>query len=115
MEPNVIFGLLNITYAVLSIGIGIPLVKRKIKMNHFYGFRIKKSFESEDIWYDINAYAGKQFIIWSIPMIIAGIIYFFIPIHDQNILGLVLVLTLVPMAVCVSVPLIRCLVYAKKL
>ena len=30
-------------------------------MNHLYGIRIKKSFESEDSWYKINEYGGKQF------------------------------------------------------
>ena len=59
MEPNVIFGLLDIVSGVLIIGISIPLVKRKIKMNRFYGFRIRKAFESDEIWYDLNAYGGK--------------------------------------------------------
>ena len=115
MENNVIFGLLNIVSGVLIIGISIPLVKRKIKMNRFYGMRIRKAFESDEIWYELNAYAGKLGIVWSIPIIVAGIICFFIPIHDENIVVLALVLVLVPVAVGALVPLIKCLAYAKKL
>ena len=115
MEPNLIFGLLDIVSGVLIIGISIPLVKRKIKMNRFYGFRIKKTFESDDIWYDLNAYAGKLGIIWSIPILIAGIVCFFIPIHDENIVMSALVLVLVPILACSLITLIKCLAYAKKL
>ena len=115
MENNVIFGLLNIVSGVLIIGISIPLVMRKIKMNRFYGMRIRKAFESDEIWYELNAYAGKLGIVWSIPIIVAGIICFFIPIHDENIVVLALVLVLVPIAACALITLIKCLAYAKKL
>ena len=84
MEPNIIFGIINIACALLIIGISIPLVKHKIKMNYLYGIRIKKSFESEDSWYKINEYGGKQLIIWSIPMILVGLICFFVQIDDTN-------------------------------
>jgi hypothetical protein len=36
----------------ILIGVSIPLLLGKIKMNYFYGFRIRKAFESEENWYE---------------------------------------------------------------
>jgi hypothetical protein len=115
MKMNIVFGLVNIVTALLLIGISIPLVKHKIKMNHLYGVRITKSFESDDNWYRINAYGGKQLIIWSIPMILAGLICFIVPISDTNRNLLSFVLGLCPITLCVAVAVIKILVYARNL
>jgi len=53
-------------------------------MNYLYGVRIKKSFESKENWYNINAYGGKQLAIWSILIIIAGLVCFLIPIKEPD-------------------------------
>jgi hypothetical protein len=115
MEPNVIFGIINIASALLIIGVSIPLVNRKIKMNHLYGIRIKKSFESEDSWYRINEYGGRQLIIWSIPMILAGVISFFVPIDDSNKDILSLVFGVFPITLCIAVAVIKTYAFAKKI
>ena len=83
-------GLTNIFVAILIIGISIPLVKRKIPMNHFYGVRFKKSFESEENWYKINHYGGKQLIAWSIPLLIIGVITCFLPLKENGLLATLL-------------------------
>ncbi len=115
MKPSIIYGLSNIVSGLLIIAISIPLIKRKIKMNYLYGVRIKKSFESEEHWYNINAYGGKQLVIWSIPMIIAGIVWLFFPINAPN-QGLVpFLLGVGPITICLIIALIRILAYAKKL
>jgi len=114
MKPNTIFGLINIGSALLIILISIPLIKRKIKMNYLYGVRINKSFESEENWYNINAYGGKQMVIWSIPMIIAGLICFLVPIDDPNQGLLPLVMGVGPITIFIVMTLIRILIYAKR-
>lgn len=40
--------------------LSLPLIFRKVPMNHFNGIRLRASFESEERWYDINAYGGRQ-------------------------------------------------------
>jgi uncharacterized membrane protein len=115
MEPNIIFGIINIGCALLIIGISIPLVKHKIKMNYLYGIRIKKSFESEDSWYKINEYGGKQLIIWSIPMILVGLICFFVQIDDTNKDLLSFVFGVFPIAACIAVTVIKIYASAKKI
>jgi uncharacterized membrane protein len=115
MEPNIIFGIINIACALLIIGISIPLVKHKIKMNYLYGIRIKKSFESEDSWYKINEYGGKQLIIWSIPMILVGLICFFVQIDDTNKDLLSFVFGVFPITACIAVAVIKIYAYAKRI
>ena len=115
MNINIIFGLLNIITALLFIGISLSLVNHKIKMNHLYGVRIKKSFESDDNWYRINAYGGKQLIIWFIPMIFAGLICFIVPISDTNRNLLTFVLGVGPMTLCVAIAVIKMHIYARNL
>ena len=58
---------------VILIGVSIPLLLGKIRMNHFYGFRIRKAFESEDNWYEINCYGAKALIRWSLVIMAVGI------------------------------------------
>lgn len=51
----------------------IPLILRKVPMNRYYGIRIPKAFQSDDNWYDINAYGGKVLLIYGLFLILFGI------------------------------------------
>jgi hypothetical protein len=115
MNGNIILGLTNIAVALVLIGVSIPLVMNKIKMNSFYGVRIPKAFLSEENWYKINAYGGKQLIIWSIPVIISGIVSFFIPLNEENKEILPLVLGAGPIVLCLAIAVIRITIYSNKL
>jgi hypothetical protein len=110
---NLVLGISNISCGLLFMGISIPLIKRRVKMNHAYGFRISKAFESEENWYDINAYGAKQLVTWSIPVILAGIICLFVPIDDQS--AMPALLGAGPISVSVLIAVARTLLYAKKL
>ena len=54
-----IIALVHILSGIVTVTVSWPLIKRKVRMNSFYGFRIKAAFESEQNWYDINAYGGR--------------------------------------------------------
>ena len=79
MSPSIVLGFTNLIVGILIILVSIPLVLGKIPMNPVYGVRFKKSFASEENWYKINAYGGKQLIVWSLPLIGLGIACFFLP------------------------------------
>ena len=81
--PAMVLGISNICAAVAFILVSIPLLKRKVPMNRWYGARFKKSFESEENWCRINAYSAKQLILWSIPLLIIGIITLFLPLEGN--------------------------------
>ena len=60
------------------IAISLPLVYRKIPMNRLWGVRVRAAFESNQRWYDINAYGGRLLAFWSLPVIATGLVGLFL-------------------------------------
>ena len=54
---------------VLLIGLAIPLVLRRVKPNHLYGFRVPATFADEHVWFEMNARAGRHMIVIGITYI----------------------------------------------
>ena len=82
-KTALILGTSLVGLAVVMILLGLPLLMRKIPMNRWYGARFKKSFESEENWYRINAYSAKQLILWSIPLLLLGVVTLFLPLEGN--------------------------------
>jgi len=108
---NIILGISHIFVGFLIILICIPLVRRDISMNKIYGIRFKKSFESEENWYKSNAYGGKQLIIWSIPLILFGVVTFFLPLKGNEFR--ILLVACAPLIFLV--PVVTTYIYSRKL
>jgi len=111
MDTTKELGLTNIFVGLFFIALFIPLVKRKIKMNRWYGVRIPKTFKSEENWYKINEYGGRVFIYWSIPMLLLGILFLSLPLPGKKwdmILGYAPVLF-------IALATIQTLIYSRKI
>jgi hypothetical protein len=81
------------------IGVSLPLLLGKIKMNHVYGFRIRKAFESEENWFEINYYGAKALIRWSLVIMAVGIGCLYIePQHVLTVAKIAFLSLLVPIA-----------------
>ena len=85
------------------IGISIPLIRRRIPMNGYYGVRLPKSFVSNDNWYAINAYGGKILALAGAIIAIIGLIIRLRPPTSETsmvvaalIPAIVLVLSIIP-------------------
>ena len=78
-----ILGVTDIAIALLAAIAAIPLIKRKVPMNHLYGIRIPAAFKSQAHWYTINAYGGKQLLYWSIPALCIGLAFCLLPALSQ--------------------------------
>ncbi len=96
---------LNIIVIILIL-VSVPLHLEKIKMNRFYGFRIRKAFESEENWYRINKYGAKALMCWSLVIMMMGILCLFI--EPRYVLTIAKVCFLM-----VLVPVVQTLYYAK--
>ena len=110
-----LFGIANITCGVMFILVSIPLVAKKVPMNRLYGFRLSQAFESDENWYAINRYGGKQCIAWSVPLICIGTLYFVFPINEfenpiQN--GL---LAIAPIVLCMGAAIGKTVLFARNL
>ncbi len=75
---------------LLIMGLAIPLVRGRVSPNGVYGVRLSQSFRSADAWYAINRYGGRRLIIWAVPLIVVGLISFFLPLQSRPALALVL-------------------------
>lgn len=61
-------------FALVIIGLSVPLIKNKIKMNHWYGVRIAEAFKSEARWFEINNYGGRLLLLLGIVIAITSVI-----------------------------------------
>ncbi len=82
---NLILGLSNVFCSALVIGLSLPLLRGKVKRNLFYGMRFAKSFESEELWCEINAYGARRMIFWSLVLLVIGGIAFFVPLEGHTL------------------------------
>lgn len=53
--------------------VSVPLILRKVPMNHLYGVRIQKAFASPQNWYSINAYGGKLLLVYGLLLVAYGV------------------------------------------
>jgi len=70
--------LVPIPYVHAGIGLvmaltSIPLILRRVPMNHYYGIRIRKSLASAENWYTLNAFAGKLVLLYGMLLLVFGI------------------------------------------
>ncbi len=54
-----------VAYVLPGLGIvfGIPMALRFVPPNPFYGYRTRKTFSSQDIWYRANRFCGWAMVI----------------------------------------------------
>jgi uncharacterized membrane protein len=68
---------------ILFMVIALPMWKKKIKQNIFYGFKMKYTLMDEEIWYEVNSLAGKYLFytgmvltLFSLPSILIQSVLF---------------------------------------
>ncbi len=110
-----LLGIANITCGVVFILVSVPLVAKKVPMNRLYGFRLSQAFESDENWYAINRYGGKQCIAWSVPLICIGTLYFVFPMNEfQNPIQSGL-LAVAPILLCMGAAIGKTVLFARNL
>ena len=60
--------LLPVSLGFVAVGahfaaLAVPLLRRRIKPNPWYGFRVPRTLDNPDRWYAVNAYAAR-FLLW---------------------------------------------------
>jgi uncharacterized membrane protein len=60
---------------LLLIVVAIPLILGRVPMNRWYGVRIRKAFESERNWYEINRYGGKWLVAVGAAVALLGLVF----------------------------------------
>jgi hypothetical protein len=80
-------------------GLSVPLILRKIPPNGIYGFRIPSTLEDPQLWYKVNAYAGKRLLVVGLGTSVGSIILYYtvnssVDAYALSCLGLFLALML---------------------
>jgi uncharacterized membrane protein len=84
---------------LLLAGLSVPLILHKIPPNGLYGFRIRSTLENPQLWYKVNAYAGRHFLVVGLASAVGAIILYYITLpnvdkYALSFLGLFLALFL---------------------
>jgi hypothetical protein len=78
MDTIKLIAIADLQVGIITFLISLPLAYRQVPMNNLFGIRIRAAFESEQRWYDINAYGGRQLATWSWLLVGAGVTGFFV-------------------------------------
>ncbi|HEX6563658.1 MAG TPA: SdpI family protein [Chthoniobacterales bacterium] len=62
---------------IVFILVSIPLLFNRIGPNWFYGVRIRKAYESTEMWYKVNRLGAKFFLGYGIVLLAIGAILWF--------------------------------------
>lgn len=71
MNPVVVVHFLS---ALLAMGVAVPLIKRRIKMNEAYGVRFAQAFASDEAWFELNHYGGKLLFRWGVVIALTALV-----------------------------------------
>jgi uncharacterized membrane protein len=96
---NIIFAIMYIIIGLILIVISNPLRNGKVAMNHVIGVRLKKSFTSEKNWYLMNSYGGRQLMIWSVALVVLGVLALFVPFNGNE--SLIILFAFLPVIVLI--------------
>ena len=55
--------LLFVGTGLLLVALAIPLIRRRVGPNGWYGLRVEATFADEWVWYEANALAGRDLLI----------------------------------------------------
>ena len=76
--------LLYLAIGLLLIAISIPLIKGKVRPNAFYGFRMPQTLNNPEVWYPVNAHAGKRMAVSGMITLLAAVGFYFVPGIDVD-------------------------------
>ena len=93
----------NVATGLLVMALARPLIRRRIAPNALYGFRVRRTLDHPEVWYDANEYAGRCLFWFGIATSLAALALFFVPGIDPVVYAVAcLVVTLIGLTVSVA-------------
>lgn len=83
---GIVIGASWIFAGLMCCGMAVPLMKGKVERNSYYGMRFAKSLESDEAWFAINRYGGRRMFLWSLPLIVIGMVSLFLPLAAHPVM-----------------------------
>ncbi|MCX6693052.1 MAG: SdpI family protein [Methanomicrobiales archaeon] len=74
MTDDIAISVFPLLVGTLYIVLGIPLALRKVRRNHWYGYRISRCVMDYDaVWYPVNERGGRHMVIIGLILVCLGI------------------------------------------
>ncbi len=108
--PGILIGLMDVMVGGLVIILAGPLIRGQVKMNHWYGVRVRRAFESEEKWRDVNRFGGRQLRMWGSIILAAGFVALLFDLGSNP--SLLLLFAFTPLLILI--PAMRAVVYARR-
>lgn len=64
---------------LLMIALGLPMARRRVKPNAFYGVRFRDTLADERVWYDVNEVGGRDLVRMGVLQLVGGLPLAFAP------------------------------------
>ena len=74
--------IVHLAAALVGVVVSVPLIGRRVRMNRWYGVRIREAFVSEERWFEINEYGGRLLLKWSLAIAATAAVGAFLPSRD---------------------------------
>ncbi|MEO7794534.1 MAG: SdpI family protein [Thermoanaerobaculia bacterium] len=102
----VFIGISDLLTGLLLVLVSIPLIRRKVAPNKWYGVRIPKAYTSDSNWYAINALGGRWMAAAGILLALTGAVVLLWP--PATLTGVLIAsLAPVPLVLLTLVPVLR--------
>ena len=75
MKVSCVLLVLFVSVGLLLIMLAIPLIRRRVPPNDWYGVRIAATFADEWVWYEANARSGRDLLILGIVQMAVAVLF----------------------------------------
>lgn len=75
---------LYVILGLLMVALAVPLIKRKVKPNGLYGFRVPQTLSDPAVWYAVNAHFGRRLLVTGIATTLAALLLYPLPGLDVD-------------------------------
>jgi uncharacterized membrane protein len=69
---------------LLMVVLAVPLIKRKVKPNGLYGFRVPQTLSDPEVWYAVNAHFGRRLLVTGVATTLAALLLYRVPDLDVD-------------------------------
>lgn len=67
-----LYELLSVMVGLLFVGLGIPLYRKSVPPNHWYGCRTRDTMADPEVWYEVNSRTGRDLVWLGVVVLVVG-------------------------------------------
>ena len=63
-----------VVVGAVFVALGVPLARRRVRRNSWYGYRIPLTLKDDAIWYPVNERGGRHLVVLGSTLILVGLL-----------------------------------------